>query len=488
MSLGQTDDGLAPLRRINRDRLVGGSYMNSFRLSRKREPEPTRGFPRAAAALLVAMGLALTAAAEPDLIVGEILPATRWGTVGSATGYSIGHTICNIGTSPEPVAASTNRHPITTSGLFRLQDGRFEQIGLGWVVHEFCALATSACSTCTPPTGCELLGTGCSTSSTSSTVGSQPSLGPRSEVNPVTAEFLFPFTTRGQSGNAVYKRLQAATLDIDPAMNIGARYFIESQTLAPTDAAAGNNTNNSSHRPVRFDASFNMITNGPTVRSQPALAAWATLDPGVRLSTVDVPGDGRLIIASRAYELNDGRWAYEYAVQNINSHRAVSGFSVPIGAAAAVTAIGFHDVPHHSGEPYNPADWSPALAPGTSVSWTTDPFAADPNANAIRWGTLYNFRFEARTAPIDGAATLSLFGPPTSASPALTVEAAIVRPDDSMCRADINRSGAVSIQDCFDFLAAYSANNAAIADFNHDGTITLQDLFDFVAEFFTPCP
>ncbi len=54
------------------------------------------------------------------------------------------------------------------------------------------------------------------------------------------------------------------------------------------------------------------------------------------------------------------------------------------------------------------------------------------------------------------------------------------------CPADFNGSGTVSVQDIFDFLAAYFANEAA-ADVNHSGSVTVQDIFDFLATYFAGC-
>ena len=65
---------------------------------------------------------------------------------------------------------------------------------------------------------------------------------------------------------------------------------------------------------------------------------------------------------------------------------------------------------YHSGEPYSLTDWASSVSGGT-VTWETSDFATNPNANAIRWATLYNFRFTTDT--LAGDATLHLFKPGT---------------------------------------------------------------------------
>jgi hypothetical protein len=46
--------------------------------------------------------------------------------------------------------------------------------------------------------------------------------------------------------------------------------------------------------------------------------------------------------------------------------------------------------------------------------------------------------------------------------------------------------GGLSVQDIFDFLAAFFAGEFN-ADFNHSMTITVQDIFDFLAAYFVGC-
>jgi hypothetical protein len=56
----------------------------------------------------------------------------------------------------------------------------------------------------------------------------------------------------------------------------------------------------------------------------------------------------------------------------------------------------------------------------------------------------------------------------------------------TVCVGDFNCSGLVSVQDIFDFLAAYFANDPR-ADVNGSGVISVQDIFDFLAAYFAGC-
>jgi hypothetical protein len=56
----------------------------------------------------------------------------------------------------------------------------------------------------------------------------------------------------------------------------------------------------------------------------------------------------------------------------------------------------------------------------------------------------------------------------------------------NFCPADFNESGTISVQDIFDFLAAYFANDLH-ADFNGSGGLSVQDIFDFLAAYFAGC-
>jgi hypothetical protein len=44
-----------------------------------------------------------------------------------------------------------------------------------------------------------------------------------------------------------------------------------------------------------------------------------------------------------------------------------------------------------------------------AMTWNTETFAENPNANAIRWGTMYNFRFDSNRPPQNMNATIGFF-------------------------------------------------------------------------------
>ena len=55
---------------------------------------------------------------------------------------------------------------------------------------------------------------------------------------------------------------------------------------------------------------------------------------------------------------------------------------------------------------YSNVPWS--ISVGQTATWNTETFAQNPNANAIRWGTSYNFRFDGGP-PILVNATIGFF-------------------------------------------------------------------------------
>jgi hypothetical protein len=378
---------------------------------------------------------------EPDVIVGDIDDVRRWGKIGAITGFSIGTVSCNIGTCwldwyDDNGANDENRHPVIGQNLFRLKDGRFEQIGQSWLKHGFFAVNGNLCESGCIGTNGDHLGVNCSDPYSTQLNGSQTGFGPKFEVNASNGYHPHPVTDIGETGNAIFKRLQVHDADLDPTLNAGASYFVEAQYVARDDAGAKNQNNNASHRPVdvadQGSGFFEIDVEGSTVREQPAILAWSASDGTVEVDIIDVPGDGRLYLATKVSPAGAGMWHYEYAIHNLTSDRAVGSVSVPTATGASLANVGFHDVAYHSGEPFDGTDWTPATG-ATSLSWATTPHAVDPNANALRWGTLYNFRFDTNAPPAAGPMTLGLFKPGTPGTVQVETLVPAVCNEDSIC-------------------------------------------------------
>lgn len=415
-----------------------------------------------------------------DVWVCALQAAAYWGSANGTHALSIGTTAANGGNVNLDWIQEGFQHPVIAQNLYRLKDGVLEQVGMSWVKHGFCAVQQdTGCGVCQDPfpVCLDILRPGCSDPYSASLNSMSDQLGPRSEVNATTAAFLWPHTVaEGTIPSTIRSRLQVAEADILPTLNPGARWFAEGQYLHPQDAASGMANNNATYRELDvagFDFTPNMPMNfiDSSVAMTTMIEGWASLDPTVQVARVDLEGEGggRFTVASRAADNGDGTWSYEYAVHNMNADRSASSFSVPIPDGVTITSIGFHDVEHHSGEPYSGDDW-PAAEGGGAVTWSTDDFATDPNANAIRWGTMFNFRFIANTGPAQANATVGFFKPGMASSMTATVMA----PAEAPCVGDFNGDGVVNGADLATTLSQFGGPGSA--DIDNSGSVDGVDI------------
>ncbi len=371
---------------------------------------------------------------------------SEYGVFDGIASFSSATTACNVGdTVAEWISGSNhddngNRHPVIAQNMYRLSaDGeRFEMIGMSWLKHSFCALSETTCGSC-QSTNCNTLGIGCADTYTADRNGSQ-NLGPRRDINPVGMQFQGdgPGTHDGSysspTGNSLIRgRLQVKTSDLSIA---GAKYYIEVHYVTH-DEGLNNRYNNASWMYVNMPPApytSNITNNLPLNQQEIALIAWqneweGTKTPVMIQEIVDTQR-GMFQLGWRVYYKGNSIWHYEYALHNMNSRLAASSFAIPIGEGVTVTNVGFHDVFYHGGDGYpgsgtfDGTDWASADtgAGGSRVlAWSTWTFDDNPNGNALRWGTTYNFRFDANTPPQEVTATIVHYrgstdgpGPPIS--------------------------------------------------------------------------
>lgn len=266
----------------------------------------------------------------PDVIVGDLdgensgIPGVEnYGTVGQIAGFSIGTISCNIGDQSLDWYSNNNQHPVIAQNMFRLNNGRFEHVGQSWLKHGLVALNQNLCSTCSDPGNDPQLHVDCSDPYSAGLNGNQVYLGPKREVNAHTGDFPYPYTGSGQTGDAIYKRLQVHTSDLSG----GGSFFVEGHYVTPDDAAAGNQSNNASYRPVTVaynaaNSRWEIALTGTTHREEPAIRAWKDADPSVLETDIHVPGEGLFLLAAKTADMNGGWYSYEYAVQNLNSDQS----------------------------------------------------------------------------------------------------------------------------------------------------------------------
>jgi hypothetical protein len=423
--------------------------------------------------------------AGPDVIVGEVpnvstYPASTTGGV-TTMAYAFGSTSCNIGTSQLGWYANTANHPVIPQNAFRIKNGRIEQIGMSWMKYGFCALQQTLCGTCSAvPGGCpSLLGIGCSDPYSASLNGLQNDLGPRSRVNPSTG--VFPADTDAEiaswptySGN-IARRVQIRSTDLNPALNSGAVYLAECQYVHPEDASNNNDNNNASYRLFTVGAlggngSYQLNLTGATFQQKPAIFHYSTVVPTATITTVDA-ADGRYIVACNVSNNGNGTYHYEYAVHNLNSDRAGASFSVPVPANVTITNAGFKDIAYHSGEAYDSTDWTFSVAGGQAKWQCTQTFGQNPNANALRWSTLYNFWFDASAPAATGNGSIGHFKVAGSTAVSTKVPS-------NPCRAgDLDCNGIVDGADLGGLLSAWGNCSApCTADLDANGVVNGADL------------
>ncbi|MFN0060106.1 MAG: hypothetical protein ACKVX7_16735 [Planctomycetota bacterium] len=435
-----------------------------------------------------------TAFVGPDVIYSDCTSIFNWGAITGTRAYSLDSFTCNIGDENLQWGGVT---PLLGMNAFRLHNGRLEQIGMSWLKNGTGAAAGGGCGLPCNGQGGSVLGAGCRDIYGAGFNGGQSILGPRSTVNAFTGAY--PGAS-GSSATILHKRLQIAEADL---VQPGALYFCEGVYVAPDDAANGNALNNASYKRMTVAAgSFNLTPVGVMEATIPAIYAWAdhglgvdTPDPSVVIAPVDVPGEGRFFVASKVTDLGGGAWRYAYAIYNLNSHRSAGSFSIPTGGGAGVNTVGFHDVNYHSGEPYDNTDWN-ATVGGSSVTWASpQTFVENPNSNALRFGTLYTFWFDAVLPPQTVTATLGLFRTGTPDSITFDVPAPFSAAQQFV-RYDCNVDDGYNIADpvaLLGFLFPVVGSPVVLScvdacDGNDDGMIDISDAIAMLSTLFSGAP
>src|SRR6266853_3518047 len=372
---------------------------------------------------------------RPDVIIWELIGLSQLdsGAVNGRVGISLGTDACNKGTiDVDWFALPSNDHPFIPQNVYRMSAGadntqQFEQIGQSWGKHAFTAASSNTCGFGCNGIGGSHLGSGCSDAYGAGLNGSQTGIGSRAWVNPFTGSFVGS-TANNHSGHVhdvTSHRILVDTGDLIPAQNQGATYFAEAEYIVPHEytwcqshPGQCNMYNNASYHQYTVNGgptTFSFSPLGSTHREQPAIVAWTGAT--VNQLEPDPGNDGIWFMGYKVSNPTTGVWHYEYALYNQNLDRGIQSFTVPIGPGVNISNVGFHAPIQHPGwandgtfnnQGYSSTPWTMTQA-SDSITLNTETFAQNQNANAIRYGTLYNFRFDADQAPNPTNSTVGFF-------------------------------------------------------------------------------
>ncbi|MBL8181108.1 MAG: hypothetical protein JNL64_05800 [Blastocatellia bacterium] len=367
----------------------------------------------------------------PDVIVGDLSGLAQFGSAsGTQVGLAVGTDSCNAGTVDlNWFANPSNDHPVIPQNLYRMTagGGKFEQVGQGQMKHAFTALTNNLCGFGCNGVGGSRLGSGCSDPYGAS-LNAGPNLGSKAWVNPYTG--FYPRNDSATPNNShtghthlgPTHRILTEINDLSTTLNPGATYFAEGQYVTPheyawcqTNPTQCNMNNNVSYRQYNVNGTaspFSFSAAGSTQREKPAIMAWtgATI---VQFKP-DAGNDGIGFLGYKVTNPSPGVWHYEYAIYNQNIDRAIQSFGIPIGNGVTLSNVAFYAPPQHPGSTadgtagnagFSSAAWTQTET-GGYTTWGSESLLVNPNANAIRWGSMYNIRFDSNRPPMTTFARL----------------------------------------------------------------------------------
>jgi hypothetical protein len=304
---------------------------------------------------------------------------------------------------------NNDQHPFLVWNMYRVSNGRLEQIGQSGAKHAFLTLNTN----CGCPSG-NTLWVNCEDTYSVGTNNSSGSISPRSEITAHTGIWArcgsifdpncdgVQDPTPGFSGAADYRRAGILETDLQTP---GAQYYGDGWYVVRDDT---NIFNTMAYRPLTPSFSGSTWTFGLGTQSFGAVAdAWVNpVTPGPnadnqRFSTVD----GHMTLAVKATDVGGGRWRYDYALANHDFDNGVTSFGLPLPANAVVTNTYFHDADRDTTN-----EWVASVTPGSIRFQPPKGILRTPAAYVMHWGLLYTFSFEVNAAPTARLGTTASFG------------------------------------------------------------------------------
>jgi len=296
-----------------------------------------------------------------------------------------------------------DQHPFLVWNMYRISDGRIEQLGASGVKHAFFTININCDINCGSG---NVLWPGCEDVYSSGTNDSNSNQGPREDIEAAdglfysVGSFFDPNSTGSQQVNA--GSFQNRLMINEPDLQVpGADYFLDAWYVVMHDIDIWNSMGYHSISPSTFSSGWTFGPLGPFVRDTP-LTEWVPF-PAVNADeahvsvTIDGPTpdavypanqpSGHFRVLARVEDLGGGEYRYRYAVMNFDFDHGFDAFEIPLPPGAVVSDT-------FVGGPYDvmTTPWSVDVGP-ESVRFEA------PNGQKLPWFTLYNFEITVDQAP-----------------------------------------------------------------------------------------
>ena len=324
---------------------------------------------------------------------------------------------------------NNDQHPYLIWNLYRISDGRLEQVGVSGMKHAFLTINVSCTINCgnggIPQADGHILWPGCEDVYGVGNNDSPGDLGPRGGINPRTGLFESTGSFFDQDGNGVQDNSSSAPGEnrmrvwVEDLQTPDAQYLFESWYVIRDDVNIYNGMGYHPLTPNNTSGNNWQYGLGPFAQGR-ALDEWVapggTPASGAMNVLFDQDEIGHLQILARAEEVTEGRWRYTYVVKNYDVDHGIESFA--INANTTVDNWHFHDPDQDDTNEWLNED------SGTQLIFSA-PIVDDSVVNPLTWGQAYTFGFESDAPPI--ASTVDIAFGPTARPASVTLD--LLAPD-----------------------------------------------------------
>ncbi len=317
-----------------------------------------------------------------------------------------------------------DQHPYLVWNLYRIMNGRIEQLAASGAKHAFYTINNSCELNCDGHVPLayrgHVLWPGCLDVYAAGTNDLGLYQAPRAEVSPSTGHwdscgsYFDPACTGDQTGNAGdwEHRLLVDPQELNHG-DEGAEYFVDAWYVVQFDVDIWNTMGFRQVNPSPGGHGGYTFGPGPFQQGSP-ISHWVSEDSRDPMSVhrvITVPSltpdepypnnmpQGHLRVLGRAEEVDDGLWRYRYAVMNFDFDRGIESFTIALPAEAELIDVWMGGPPDVLANPWT------ASRSGNQIEFQGQA------GEILPWFTLYNFEVLTDAAPADdGGALLTVPG------------------------------------------------------------------------------